>query len=503
MKISCFISILVLLFSSSANAQNTFQKIYGGKDGCCAQQTADGGFITAGTFYDSVFVVKTDAQGNSSWTRSYSFLGSNVYMQVKYIQQMPDQSFVVGGTTSINNSQTQGAFLMKLSSQGSVVWAQTDGALCIPYPTNVPAFTHTSDNGFAIAGELLEFCSQGKSFGYLYKTDSIGKPMWMKTYTASISSPSDNIQALIQTQDGGYLLAGAVLIKTNPKGDTLWTKKYGIPIRSVKQTADSGYILAGGTPASLLKITSTGMLSWAKTYGPSSTLINSVQQTLDGGYVLAGESVQLDSQGDAFVVKTNSTGDTLWTKTYGGIGPDYASSIASCAGQGLVMSGFTNQGGIFLLRLDSLGTSSCSALKNALAAVSISPSIAAASHDTLSRNSFSPLSLQTKSTQYNKSTNFCFSTDIQERNSAFDMQLFPNPSSGLVELHLTNFNAGKIKLSVINILGEIRFTETVTETNAFNNWEKSLDLQVLPNGVYFLHIEYAGQLSSGKLIIVK
>jgi hypothetical protein len=68
---------------------------------------------------------------------------------------------------------------------------------------------------------------------------------------------------------------------------------------------------------------------WAKTYGGSGwEQANSVQQTSDGGYIVAGDT---NSSGvgdyDVWVLKLNSTGGITWQKTYGGSGEDCAYSI--------------------------------------------------------------------------------------------------------------------------------------------------------------------------------
>jgi hypothetical protein len=85
--------------------------------------------------------------------------------------------------------------------------------------------------------------------------------------------------------DGGYIIAGVTfslgtgadiyLIKTDARGDTLWTRTYGGPHDewglSVQQTADGGYVITGDTKSSgqgvLTSISSRPMLRVMR-FGP-------------------------------------------------------------------------------------------------------------------------------------------------------------------------------------------------------------------------------------------
>jgi predicted secreted protein len=66
------------------------------------------------------------------------------------------------------------------------------------------SLVQTSDGGYALAGETQSFGSGGRDF-WLVKTDSNGKTQWNKTYGGT---GDDWAQALVQTGDGGYALAG-------------------------------------------------------------------------------------------------------------------------------------------------------------------------------------------------------------------------------------------------------------------------------------------------------
>jgi formylglycine-generating enzyme required for sulfatase activity len=220
---------------------------------------------------------------------------------------------------------------------------------------------------------------------YLVKTDDSGDTLWTRTYGGSWDDVAHFVQ---QTTDGGYILAGYTysfgagnndfyLVKTNPLGDTLWTRTYGggydDRAYAVQQTADGGYIVAGWTWSFgagwtdfyLVKTSPLGEPIWTRTYGGSNwDLAYSVQQTSDGGYIMAGETSSFGAGTyDARVVKTNSQGDTLWTRTYGGSSYDGAYFLQQTADGGYILAGYTNSFGagtptgsnMYLVKTNSLG----------------------------------------------------------------------------------------------------------------------------------------------------
>ena len=206
--------------------------------------------------------------------------------------------------------------------------------------------------------------------------------MFQKTYGGTSNDQGSCVQ---QTTDGGYIITGwtssfgagnwdVYLIKTNPYGDTLWTKTFG-GINddygfSVMQTTDMGYIIAGSTisfgsgdyDVYLIKTDSIGDTLWTKTYGGTNVDgAYSVQQTTDGGYILVGSTTSFGAgNNDVYLIKTNNSGDTLWTRIYGGTGDDEGYSVKQTTDNGYIIAGYSASFGagnydVILIKSDSLG----------------------------------------------------------------------------------------------------------------------------------------------------
>lgn len=150
--------------------------------------------------------------------------------------------------------------------------------------------------------------------------------------------------------------------------DTLWTRIHSISPggdiddgKCVRQTNDGGYIIAGACVPNglvshidvlLLRTDTLGHIQWVKTFGREFIEEGlAVEQTFDQGYVIGGRALSItgpnpytDNQSDLWMLKTDINGDTLWTKTYGDSGHDYCTSIRQTSDSGYIMTGTKNSG---------------------------------------------------------------------------------------------------------------------------------------------------------------
>lgn len=375
-------AVILMTAASSADPGDTlWTRTYGGSDfdyGYSVRQTDDGGYIIGGTTksfgagnYD-LYLVKTDADGGTVWTHTYG--GSNLDYGYS-VRQTSDGGYIFAGRTKSFGAGDYDVYLVRTDADGDTVWTRTYGGGDRDQGEDVQ---QTDDGGFIIAGYSDTFGAGIMDF-YLVKTDANGNALWTRAYGSE--DTYDCAYSVCQTADGGYIIAGKTddaitndtritLVRTDSNGSRLWIRGYGgdqwDEAFSVDLTSDGGYIVGGYTESFgagsmdfyLLKTDSNGDTIWTRTYGGGGRDEGqSVQQTADGGYVIAGYSWSYGAgQADFYIVKTDADGDTVWTRTYGGSRWDYGYSVHQTDDGGYILAGYTDSFGagnndIYLVRV--------------------------------------------------------------------------------------------------------------------------------------------------------
>lgn len=134
-----------------------------------------------------------------------------------------------------------------------VVWSQTYGGTNDDQAHSLVA---TSDGGYALGGYTNSFGAGLYDF-WLIKTDATGNVELNQTYGGT---KSDIPYSLVETSDGGFVLAGSTrsfghgnedfwLVKTDESGNMEWNRFYGGADHeiaySLVENSDSGFTLAG------------------------------------------------------------------------------------------------------------------------------------------------------------------------------------------------------------------------------------------------------------------
>ncbi len=308
---------------------------WGGTTVC---QTADGGFALAGdgdggtTFS----LIRTKPEGDVLWERTYSIAGHTLWF--RDMEPTGDGGFVLAGRISAPG-ESGDAFLMKVDAAGDTTWTRSYGNASTPEIAR--AVSLTSDGGYILAGNV-SFGSPAYDDLFYVKTDASGFAQWTRSHDAGDLEVAHDV---LQTRDGGYVLAGyttgvgaggydAYLVKTDAAGTVLWQRTYGGALgdwaRSVQETSDGGLVLAGATGAFgsgawdffLVRTKSDGTELWATNYGGSADDEDAtvVREAANGGYMLAGTRATFIQPNvyelSTYVVFTSVTGDTIWTETF-------------------------------------------------------------------------------------------------------------------------------------------------------------------------------------------
>ncbi len=139
---------------------------------------------------------------------------------------------------------------MKLDNAGNVVWQNTAGGTGDDVGSSI---VQTSDGGYVIGGSSNSPWSLGSYDGFVLKLDASGHVAWTQTYGGSAY---DEINAIRQTSDGGYIAVGDAnsdlwVLRLDSSGNILWQKAMGgtgnDSAYDVRATSDGGFIVAGVT----------------------------------------------------------------------------------------------------------------------------------------------------------------------------------------------------------------------------------------------------------------
>ena len=329
-----------------------WQKTYGGSAddrGTDLIQTTDGGYALIGKSksgdgdvsqnegYDDFWMTKLDASGSISWEYSFGYAGSDIPYS---IIQTNDTGYLLSGVLDVSASNGQGDRVSNINRRHA-----------------------------------------GGDF-WVIKLNANGVKEWSSYYGGSFT---DTAYDAIQTEDGGYIIAGSSdsddvdisstngeydfwVIKISSTGILIWEKSFGgseiDEARSIRQTADGNYLIVGDTRSTnldvsqnsgaadlwMIKISPEGTLIWEKALGGSNFDVGrSISKTQDNGFLIAGSSRSSDGnlssnkgQNDALILKINSSGDLEWQKTIGGSEVDFFYGAVELTDGSVVAVGDTN-----------------------------------------------------------------------------------------------------------------------------------------------------------------
>lgn len=500
--------LFFLVFGLNANAQSPsieWQKCFGGTghdNGNSIKKTSDGGFIIAGSTTSvngdvtlnkggtDVWIIKINSIGTIEWQKTFGGSGND---RAESIVQTSDGDYVFAGSTNSNNGDVSGNqgsadfWVVKIDSEGILLWQKTFGSWELERAYDIQ---QTTDGGFIVTGSEGSFASGGGLDDYLVvKLNGIGEMQW---YVSFGGFGYDYGKSIIQTSDGGYIVAGYAM---------------------------SGGIIVGNHGDYdfwIVKLSNTGVVQWQRSFGGSQgDVANNIIQTNDNGYIVAGYTNSIDGDitsaygsGDVWVVKIDSTGNLTWQKNYGGIGSDYCSQISQTIDGGYLLFGYTNStnGDVtstngsydyWLVKIDSIGT------------LQWQKTIGGSLNDT--GYSFEIINdenyIVVGSTQSNNGDVFgnhggndifvvkLSSEDLIlfDNNTVSGFELYPNPAKDILNFEVKN-EIGVKSVSVYNTLGQI----VIAITNVDNL--KSIDVSSLTAGSYFVKVYTDKGSSSSKFI---
>jgi len=290
-------------------------------------QMNDGGYLLIGDQ-----MIRTDAEGDTLWTKPYPAFSLNYYFGNNMAAVLPDESFVVAGRSFTENKVVLGKF----STFGELLWMQS---YTVDFQTDIDGVAVTPNGDIAILYTLFPTPPTGTKIG-LIRTNNLGEELWSKTLPSTVSELGRSITSL---SDGGFAIAGQksfnqewkpYVVKTDANGLVEWENLYNVMhtgyTASIIESSDH-YLLAMGTDNPLpngdnetvfvKKLDLDGNEIWTVNNGPGDlNEPGDIIETSDGHFVVCGELLyDLNAGGgnrQGFLWKMDENGAESWFRVF-------------------------------------------------------------------------------------------------------------------------------------------------------------------------------------------
>jgi hypothetical protein len=262
------------------------------------------------------------------------------------------------------------------AAEGDELWVEVYGGSDVDWGNDLAT---TADGGLILAGITHSFGADARDV-YMIKLDASNAVEW-EVNIGTVAN--DEAEAVIQTSDGGYLVAGnfnvggfntmdGLLMKVDADGDVEWSETYGgsydDEFMDVVECASGGYCAAGNTGsygpggyvAWLVRVDDMGVQQWQTAVplqGNGKDYLTGLVERPDGKFAASaytGDSNTFTDY-DAEAVGFSSTGTLQWRIPYDYSPSDYGLDITVIPSGGLAMTG--DAGGVAAVwRVNDNGT---------------------------------------------------------------------------------------------------------------------------------------------------
>ncbi|MFC2100273.1 T9SS type A sorting domain-containing protein [Bacteroidota bacterium] len=478
-KITFTVALLLTVALLMAQAPDTlWTKTYGGLnyDICNDMQlTSDGGYILAGVTLsygagsNDFYLVKTDANGDTLWTRTY---GSSITETAYSVFQTSDGGYVVAGKVLSSGPGSSEVFIVKTDSLGDTLWTRTVGGFELDEANSV--IQTDGDDYYIILGSTKSY-GPGSASVYFIEISPAADTIWEDYFGGP---GNDYGYEVIETNNGYVFIAksasfgagsyDAWIVRTDWDYNIIWTTTIGGITGdegyTLQQTANGGFIGGGRTSSFgpgnesflIFHLNSSGDSLWAKAYGGTDRdECHSIQQTADGGYIAAGVTKSFGAGNyDFYIVRTDANGDSLWTKTLGGTGDDECRAIKQTPDGGYIIAGST----------ESFG---------------------------MGQTDFWLIKLAPDPANIN---------EIKTRQNFSLHQNYPNPFKGKTHIKFELQKPAFASLNVFNVLGE-KLCTLVEKSCITGPYELEFNAGKMPPGIYYYTLSVNGIKQTKKMVV--
>ena len=191
------------VMKTNTNGDTTWVRIFPGNGhGTSVQQTSDGGFIVLGWGQDSFIrylkFVKLDSTGTTQWQKTFG--ETNNFSYSGAVRQTIDGGYIISGDYAAGVGGGSQAYMIKTNAVGDTTWTRK---YFPPGYHHGASVSQTFDGGYIVAGVAGPNVNVQDAF--LMKTNENGDSVWAKTFGGG---GQDRALSVVQTSDGGYAFSG-------------------------------------------------------------------------------------------------------------------------------------------------------------------------------------------------------------------------------------------------------------------------------------------------------
>jgi len=251
----------VYLLKIKNDGDTLWTKMYGGygnEDGKEIIATSDGNYVIVGASnsidyanYD-MHLIKIDPDGNKIWEKYY---GGPNYESARSVKECADGGFIVAGKTIPTGSSKASIRIVKTNAAGDTSWTKTLSGGSSSYEAKF--ILANNDGTYTLC---IDDSSAGRDSDIkVIKLSANGTKTIDKIYGGL---DKDICKMMQPTADGGYIIAGISrsfgwdnpeywILKLDANCDSMWTNHFGSigheHAYAARETADGGYIVIGHT----------------------------------------------------------------------------------------------------------------------------------------------------------------------------------------------------------------------------------------------------------------
>jgi len=196
--------------------------------------TDDGGVMVVGDTesfgkrYRDIYIVKLTKEGKSVFART---VGGKKTDEAHGLTRMKDGNFALVGMRESTGKGYEEFFVMKMDQNGKNLWAKTFGEYD---DDSLEGVTATVDGGIVAVGKTRSYGSEQTDLTVM-KLSSEGKVLWHKVYGFKYYEYGNSVT---MTQDGGFMVAGGTstlgkgshslyMLALDKNGILTWSHVYG------------------------------------------------------------------------------------------------------------------------------------------------------------------------------------------------------------------------------------------------------------------------------------